>query len=77
MEFEEETRILISCAKDKAIKVWKLPEKWIDEDIEKYEQEEIKNLKDSAAMLKIQQQNQNNLDDSDFDDLCGWDYHEK
>ena len=73
MTFEEETRTLISCAKDKAIKVYILPEKWMDEELEKFEQNELKNQKDSIAMLKIQRQITKNVEDSDDDDLCGWD----
>lgn len=73
MWFEEESRTLITCAKDKAIRVWKLPEKWVDENLEKFEKAEIKNLKDSKAMLKIQKQYTKIVEDSDDDDLNGWD----
>jgi hypothetical protein len=73
MTFEEETRTLMTCAKDKFIKVWKLPEKWTDENIENFERTELKNIKDSQAMIKIQKQQNKLMEDSDEDDLCGWD----
>jgi hypothetical protein len=75
MTFDEETRILISCGKDKAIKVYRLPEKWMDEELEKFEQTELKNQKDSIAMLKLQKQITKVVEDSDDDDLCGWDVY--
>ena len=31
MRFNEETQQLITCSKDKTIKVWQLPLRWIDE----------------------------------------------
>jgi hypothetical protein len=31
MKWIEEKQLLISCAKDKAIKIWKFPQMWIDE----------------------------------------------
>lgn len=77
MTFDEETRILLSCAKDKSIKTWRLPEKWMDEDLEKFEQIEIKNQKDSNAMLKLQKQFTKKGEDSDDDDLNGWDVPNK
>jgi len=73
MTFNEETRVLISCAKDKAVRVWKLPEKWTDENIEKFEQEEIKNQMHNSAVMRIQKSNTKMMEDSDEDDLCGWD----
>lgn len=75
MTFDEETRILISCGKDKSIKVYRLPEKWMDEELEKFEQNELKNQKDSVAMLKLQKQITKIVEDSDDDDLCGWDVY--
>lgn len=74
MLYEEETRVLISCGKDKSIKVWHLPDRWADEEIEKFEQNEIKIQKDSIAMLKLQKKLTKAIDDSDDDDLNGWDF---
>ena len=75
LHFEEDVNLLLSGAKDKSVKVWRLPEKWRDEKMEKFEKDELKVLKDSQAMLKIQKIVKNLIDiDSDEDDLNGWDF---
>lgn len=88
MYYEEESRILITASKDKTVKVnlqgskiilikqiWKLPERWISEDVQKFEETEIKIQKDTAAMLKIQRQLTKKEEDEDSeDDLNGWDF---
>lgn len=90
MYYEEESRILITASKDKTVKVnilitltfiflnqqiWKLPERWISEDVQKFEETEIKIQKDTAAMLKIQRQQSKKEEDEDSeDDLNGWDF---
>lgn len=73
MQYDEETRVLITCGKDKAIRIWKLPEKWVEEEIEKYVKTEIKQQKDTKAMLWIQKKLTKIIEDSDDDDLNGWD----
>ncbi len=42
MYYDEEARLLITASKDKAIKFWKLPERWTSEEVEKFEETEIK-----------------------------------
>ena len=55
--------------------VWKLPERWISEDVQKFEETEIKIQKDTAAMLNIQrQQTKRDEDEDSEDDLNGWDF---
>jgi WD40 repeat protein len=71
--FEEESRLLISGGKDKSIKFWKLPERWTNEDIEKFEENEIKNYSDSLAMIKLQRVITRKEEDDSDDDLNGWD----
>ena len=56
------------------MKFWKLPERWTNEEIEKFEENEIKIMKDSMAMLKLQKTLTNQEEDSSDDDLNGWDY---
>ena len=36
------------------MRTWRLPEKWQNEDVVKFEQTEIKNISDTMAMLKLQ-----------------------
>ncbi len=73
--YDNEKRILISGSKDKNMIFWKFPEQWINEELIQFENDEIKNLNDTMAMLKIQKKlNKNESDnDSSDDSLCGWD----
>ena len=75
MYYDEEYMILFSAGKDKKVLFWKLPEKWVNDEIEKFEKTEIKNINDSLAMLKIQKTltKLDEGDDSSDDSLCGWD----
>ena len=51
-----------------------MPERWTNVEIEKFEENEIKIMKDSLAMLKIQK-TLNQDEDSSDDDINGWDYN--
>ena len=75
MNYDSAHKILITGGKDKKIIFWKLPEKWINEDIERFEKDEIKNLNDTMAMLRLQKALEKKDDDnsSDEDSLDGWD----
>jgi hypothetical protein len=42
MYYDEDTRLLITGGKDRSIKFWKLPERWTSEEVEKFEETEIK-----------------------------------
>ena len=73
---EEPNKILLVSCLDNTIYFVKLPLKWVDnEDIEKYEQVEIKVRSDLNAMIKIQDFLAKDEDyNSDEDSLNGWDY---
>ena len=75
MNYDTAHKILITGGKDKKIIFWKLPEKWVNEDVEKFEKDEIKNLNDTMAMLRLQKALEKKDDDSSSDDdsLDGWD----
>ena len=75
MNYDSAHKILITGGKDKKIIFWKLPEKWVNEDIERFEKDEIKNLNDTMAMLRLQKALEKKDDDSNSDDdsLDGWD----
>jgi len=65
---------LITCGKDKIIKLWRLPERWRAKDVDNFEVNEIQNLKDSIAMLNIQRSNRRDNGESiSEDELDGWD----
>ena len=73
---EEPNKILLVSCLDNTIYFVKLPLKWVDnEDIEKYEQVEIKVRSDLNAMIKIQDFLAKDEDyNSDEDSLNGWDF---
>lgn len=68
-------KLIISAGKDKYIKTWKLPDSWLNDDIKKFEENEIQNMSDTIAMLKLQKSLERPEDyNSDEDSLNGWDY---
>ena len=73
---EEPNKLLLVSCLDNSVYFVKLPLKWVEnEDIEKYEQVEIKARSDLDAMMKIQDYLNNDEDyNSDEDSLNGWDY---
>ena len=73
---EEPNKILLVSCMDNSLYFVKLPLKWVEnEDIEKYEQVEIKVRSDLDAMMKIQDFLARDEDyNSDEDSLNGWDY---
>ena len=77
--FEESQRLLWTGGKDRTLKVWQLPEKWGNKEIEEFEENEIKNINDALALKRIQKtiaKREEDESDSDADDLNGWDYRE-
>ena len=47
--------------------------KWLNDDVEDFEKKEIKNYTEKIAIMKINTKEQDS-DDSDNDDLNGWDF---
>jgi WD40 repeat protein len=80
--FDKEKRILVSSAKDKYVKFWKLPDNWINSDVLRFETEELKKINNEIARrrIKAQQEIEDGIEndfDSDLsqeDDLNGWNY---
>lgn len=66
MLFDDMTLNLITTSKDKMIRIWKLPEAWIDDGKMKLAKQEI--AKSKTINTKFY-----NFEDSDDDDLKGWD----
>ena len=73
MEWDQKNLLLWTGSKDKRIKIWRLPEKWLNDDVEDFEKKEIKNYTEKIAIMKINTKEQDS-DDSDNDDLNGWDF---
>ena len=73
--YDMENKIILSGGADNTLKSFKLPDKWIKEEVRKFEEMEIKNMSDTMAMLKLQKSLERDKDyNSDEDSLNGWDY---
>ena len=80
--FDIDKRLLIVGGKDNCVKFWKLPENWMNEDVLKFENEELKKINNEIARrrIKAQQEIEDGIEndfDSDLsqeDDLNGWNY---
>jgi hypothetical protein len=80
--YDQNSRLLISGGKDKNIKFWKLPDNWVNSDVLRFENEELKKINNEIARrrIKAQQEIEDGIEndfDSDLsqeDDLNGWNY---
>jgi len=75
MYWNEDARLLVTSGKDKSIKFWKAPEKWINEEIARFEQNELINQNASDAMLKLGKSKSTLYEDTEDSDLNGWDLY--
>ena len=70
-----DNKIILSGGADSTLKSFKLPEKWISDEVKRFEEMEIKNMSDTMAMLKLQKSIEKDKDyNSDEDSINGWDY---
>ena len=62
--------------KDLRIKMWQLPEKWIREEVNNFDENEVNNITAKIASEKLEKRINKDEDeeDSDDDDLNGWCY---
>ena len=77
MVFDVDNLLLWTGAKDKAFRVWSLPEKWDSKAVEHFETNEVKNINENLAILKMQhtlRKEEDEGSDSSDDDLNGWDF---
>ena len=72
MWFEEENNLLWTGGKDRNIRVWKLPDKWVTSEVKEFDENEVSNVTAKIAEEKFEKINKNNDEDSDEDDLNGW-----
>lgn len=49
MHYDDSKRILLTMSKDKKVTFWKFPQDWINEDLKRFEQDEIRNINDTLA----------------------------
>ena len=77
MWLEEKFNLLWTGGKDMHINVWELPDKWVSNEAENYETNEIKNITAKMVENKLEKKYKKDGEiDSDDDDLNGWDFRE-
>ena len=74
MQYQSEEHLLWTGGKDLRIKLWRLPEKWVSQEVDDFEKEETNIVTAKMAAEKIENQaiNEEGRVDSDDDDLNGW-----
>ena len=74
MWYFNEDHILWTGGKDLRIKVWKLPEKWVSQEVDEFESQEVSNITAKLSVLKLEKtlNKEEGEEDSDDDDLNGW-----
>jgi len=80
--YDKDKRLLLTGGKDNIVKFWKLPDNWMNDDVQKFENEELKKINNEIARrrIKAQQEIEDGIEndfDSDLsqeDDLNGWNY---
>ena len=80
--YDKDIKLLLTGGKDNIVKFWKLPDNWINEDVMKFEKEELQKINNEIARrrIKAQQEIEDGIEndfDSDLsqeDDLNGWNY---
>ena len=76
MWYQYDKHILWTGGKDLRIKMWQLPEKWISEEADTFDKEEVSNITAKIATEKIEKMSnkKGGDEDSEDDDLNGWCY---
>ena len=74
--YQHDLHILWTGGKDLRIKMWQLPEKWVSEEVNTFEETEVKNITAKIASEKLEKMTnkKEGEEDSDDDDLNGWCY---
>ena len=74
--YQPEYHILWTGGKDLRIKMWQLPDKFLSNEVDNFESDEIKNLTGKLIEEKMEKINskKEGEEDSDDDDLNGWCY---
>ena len=80
--YDKDIRLLIAGCKNNMVKFWKLPDNWVNVEVQKFEDEELKKINKEIARrrIKAQQEIEDGIEndfDSDLsqeDDLNGWNY---
>ena len=79
IQYQKEERQLWTGGKDLRIKLWKLPEKWVSEEVDIFDKEEKYSATAKMAEEKIENQKKDEegqiiSDDDDLNGWCNWDF---
>ena len=74
MQYQKEEKLLWTGGKDLRIKLWKLPEKWVSEEVDLFDKEEKHSLaaKISEKNIENQKDDEDRIVYSDDDEITGW-----
>ena len=76
--YEADKKLLWTAAKDAKLRVWQLPEKWVNEEVEEFDVNEVSNFTAKLMEQKFEKKRYRKRggeeEDSDDDDLNGWNY---
>ena len=75
MRYDRNKKQLLSVGKDKKIIYWQIPDDWVNESIKKFEEDKMREINNSRAVMKFQKnlKKEGEDDDSSDDSLDGWD----
>ena len=79
MWLQKEENLLWTAGKDKCLNIWQLPQKWISNEAQNFEERQVKDITAKIAESKIIKKyvkNENGEIDSDDDDLNGWNFND-
>lgn len=75
MRYDIDKRELCSMGKDKKIIYWRIPDSWYSDDVKKFEENDIREINNNKALLRMQKAGDAEYDSSE-DSLDGWDIKE-
>ena len=75
MQYDAKKKQLLSVGKDKKVIFWQIPDTWVNESIKKFEEDSMREINNSRAVLKFQKslKKEGEDDDDSSDSLDGWD----
>lgn len=74
LRYDKKKRHLLSVGKDKKIIYWQIPDNWVNESIKKFEEDNMREINNSRAIMRLQKSLKKEGDDDSSDDsLDGWD----
>ena len=73
MRYNRRKKQLLSVAKDKKIIYWQIPDSWVNASVEKFEEDNMREINSERAKAKFEKYAKKDDDDSSDESLDGWD----